>query len=81
MQSVKVNTKASYPMSYVATDLFQIGSNDYISLVDRYSGWLMCAKLRSKTTESVGLAHPTMYNVSMRNKKNISRMENWNITT
>ena len=53
MQSVKVNTKASYPMSYVATDLFQIGSNDYISLVDRYSGWLMCAKLRSKTTESV----------------------------
>jgi hypothetical protein len=36
----------------VATDLFQIGSNDYIALVDRYSGWPMCAKLRSKTTES-----------------------------
>jgi hypothetical protein len=32
----------------VATDLFQIGSNDYIALVDRYSGWPMCAKLRSK---------------------------------
>ena len=40
-------------MSDVATDLFQIGSNDYIALVDRYSGWPMCAKLRSKTTESV----------------------------
>jgi hypothetical protein len=53
MQPVKVNTKASYPMSDVATDLFQIGSNDYIALVDRYSGWPMCAKLRSKTTESV----------------------------
>ena len=53
MQLIKVNIKASYPMSDVATDLFQIGSNDYIALVDRYSGWPMCAKLRSKTTESV----------------------------
>ena len=52
-QPVKVNTKASYPMSDVATDLFQIGSNDYIALVDRYSGWPMCAKLRSKTSEAV----------------------------
>ena len=44
-------------MSDVATDLFQIGKNDYIALVDRYSGWPMCAKLRSKTTESVNQSY------------------------
>ena len=40
--NVKVNTKASSPMSDLATDLL-----------------------------FMGLAGPTMYNVSMRNKKNI----------
>ena len=57
-------------MSDVATDLFQIGSNDYIALVDRYSGWHMCAKLRSNLLlvscmngipHIMGLARPTMY--------------------
>ena len=52
MQPVKVSIKASYPMSDVATVLVQIGSNDYIALASKYSGWPVCAKLGSKT-ESV----------------------------
>ena len=49
---IDLSIHSSGLVSDVATDLFQIGSNDYIALVDRYSGWPMCAKLRSKTTES-----------------------------
>ena len=44
---------AQFPMSDVSSDLFSIGQNYYLVLVDRYSGYPFCAKLKNITAASV----------------------------
>ena len=42
-----------HPMSDVRIDLLTIGRKHYVCLVDLYSKWPVCTKLRSSTTEAV----------------------------
>ena len=44
---------ATSPMSDVGVDLFQIGHNHYLTMVDRYSGFPWCAKLHSLTSTAI----------------------------
>ena len=46
-------TTATGPMTDVGSDLFQIGHNHYLVMVDRYSGFPFVAKLNSLTTSSI----------------------------
>jgi transposase InsO family protein len=52
-EPVKANMRASYPMQDVSTDLMSIEKNDYLAMVDRYSGWAFCEKLKTTTSEAV----------------------------
>ena len=47
------STYSTYPMQAVGTDLFSLYGEDWIVLVDRYSGYLCAEKLRRTDTESV----------------------------
>jgi len=44
---------ATYPMEKMGCDLFSWNGGDYIALVDRYSGYLWCKRLRQTKTENV----------------------------
>ena len=46
-------TTATGPMTDVGSDLFQIGHNHYLVMVDRYSGFPFVAKLKSLTSSSI----------------------------
>ena len=52
-EPVKGDFSAQFPMSDVSSDLFSIGQNFYLVLVDRYSGYPFCAKLKNITAASV----------------------------
>ena len=41
------------PMSHVATDLYQLGSEYYLILVDRFSGFVCSEKMRSTTAAAI----------------------------
>jgi transposase InsO family protein len=41
------------PLSDCGTDLWQIGNKDFLVLVDRYSGYIMCKQVRNKTSAVV----------------------------
>ena len=52
-EPVKGDFSAQFPMSDVSSDLFSIGQSYYLVLVDRYSGFPFCAKLKNITAASV----------------------------
>ena len=41
------------PMSNAATDLFSIGSNQYITLVDRATGYLLAEQIKKTDSKTV----------------------------
>ena len=43
----------AYPMSHLCLDIFSYQNNDYLSLVDRYSGFSWVYKLRSTTSTAI----------------------------
>jgi hypothetical protein len=45
--------KADFPLHKAATDLFDLNAISYLTLVDRFSGHLWVARLRSTATEAV----------------------------
>ena len=46
-------TNATGPMTDVGSDLFQIGHNHYLVMVDRYSGFPFVEKLKSLKTSNI----------------------------
>ena len=52
-EPVKSDFKATFPMSHVASDIFSIGTNYYLVLICRYSGFPFCQKLKNITAETV----------------------------
>ena len=52
-QKIIPGTTATGPMTDVGTDLFQIGHNHYLVLVDRYSGFPFVEKLNKLSTSAV----------------------------
>ena len=55
VQVVKpIDSEASaYPMSHLCLDLFSYENKDYLSLVDRFSGFSWCYQLRSTTSTAI----------------------------
>ena len=46
-------SSASYPMERIGIDLFSSGGKEYLSIIDRFSGFPFAFKLRSTTTASI----------------------------
>jgi transposase InsO family protein len=46
-------TDQMQPFSDVGSDLWQIGDENYVVLVDRFSGFILCNKIKDKTSSSV----------------------------
>ena len=53
MNQTLIHTTASFPMESASADLFQFGSQHYLVLVDRYSGFPMVNKLRNLSSATV----------------------------
>jgi hypothetical protein len=45
--------KDLYPMAEVGADLFEAGKHHFLIVVNRYSGFLLLARLKSQTAESI----------------------------
>ena len=52
-EPIIAGTTATGPMTDVGSDLFQIGHNHCLVMVDRYSGMPLVEKLKSLTTTSI----------------------------
>jgi len=48
-----VLSSSDFPMQQVGVDLFHFASNEYLAMVDRYSGFLFCEKLSSTATTDI----------------------------
>ena len=48
-----IKIEADYPLERVSADLFQANGDDYIVMVDRYSGYPFVERLRNTATSSV----------------------------
>ena len=49
----KPSQHSEYPMQTVGTDLFSASGHEYLILVDRFSGYVCCTKLRSTTSAAI----------------------------
>ena len=52
-EPIIAGTSATGPMTDLGSDLFQIGHNHYLVMVDRYSGFPFVEKLKSLTTSNI----------------------------
>ena len=48
-----LSESASYPMEKLACDLFTWNGNEYLTVADRYSGFIWCHKLWNTRTETI----------------------------
>ena len=48
-----IATKAEFPMDMISTDLFHVGSKNYMVTVDRYSGYFWVDLLRDLSTRAI----------------------------
>ena len=61
-EPIIAGTSATGPMTDIGSDLFQIGHNHYLVMVDRYSGFPFVEKLKSLTTSNVLKILSTCFN-------------------
>ena len=45
--------QADYPMQHISTDLFEYLGNNYLIIVDRYSGWPVVCKVNKATSSEL----------------------------
>ena len=61
-EPIIAGTSATGPMTDIGSDLFQVGHNHYLVMVDRYSGFPFVEKLKSLTTSNVLKILSTCFN-------------------
>ena len=61
-EPIIAGTSATGPMTDMGSDLFQIGHNHYIVMVDRYSGFPFVEKLNSLSTSAITKILETWFN-------------------
>ena len=61
-EPIIAGTSATGPMTDVGSDLFQIGKNHYIVMVDRYSGFPFVEKLSKLSTQAITKILTTWFN-------------------
>ena len=60
-ECVEQDRRDLFPMSDVATDIFHLAGQNYLVMVDRYSGFPWCKQLRSSSTEAVTMVLETWF--------------------